>query len=46
MRYATDETWEYKVVTFRTEESMEESKKNLMITGDEEEDRPAMKQEH
>ena len=35
-----------KLVTFITEESMEESKKNLVITGDEEEERPAMKQEH
>ena len=28
MRYATDEIWEYKVGNFRTEESMEESKKS------------------
>ena len=35
-----------KLVTFRTEESMEESKKNLVIIGDEEEERPAMKQEN
>ena len=35
-----------KLVTFITEESMEESKKNLVIIGDEEEERPAMKQEN
>ena len=44
-----------KLVIFKIEESMEESKKpknrwrnrrNLMITDDEEEKRPAMKQEH
>ena len=34
-----------KLVTFRTEESTEEWR-NLVITGDEEEERPAMKQEH
>ena len=46
MRYATDETWEYKVGNLynrRINGGMEE---NLVITGDEEEERQAMKQEN
>ena len=46
MRYATDETWEYKVSNLynrRIDGGIEE---NLVITGDEEEERPAMKQEN
>ena len=46
MRYATDETWEYKVGNLynrRIDEGIEE---NLMITDDEEEERQAMKQEN
>ena len=43
MRYATDETWEYKVGNLynrRIDGGIEE---NLVITGDEEEERPTMK---
>ena len=46
MRYATNETWEYKVGNLynrRIDGGIEE---NLVITGDEEEDRQAMKQEN
>ena len=42
MRYATDETWEYKVSNLynrRIDGGIEE---NLVITGDEEEERPAI----
>ena len=46
MKYATDETWEYKVGNLynrRIDGGIEE---NLVITGDEEEERQAMKQEN
>ena len=46
MRYATDKIWEYKVgnlYNWRIDGGIEE---NLVITDDEEEERPAMKQEN
>ena len=46
MRYATDETWEYKVGNLynrRIDGGIEE---NLVITDDEEEERQTMKQEN
>ena len=46
MRYATDETWEYKVSNLYNRRIDEGIKENLVITDDEEEERPAMKQEN
>ena len=46
MRYATDEIWEYKVGNLYNRRIDGEIEENLVITGDEEEERPAMKQEN
>ena len=46
MRYATDETWEYKVGNLENRRIDGGIEENLVITGDEEEERPVMKQEN
>ena len=42
MRYATDETWEYKVGNLYNQRIDGGIEENLVIIGDEEEERPAM----
>ena len=46
MRYATDKIWEYKVGNLQNWRIDGEMKEILWYTGDEEEERPAMKQKH
>ena len=46
MRYATDETWGYKVGNLYNRRIDGRIEENLVITGDEEEERQAMKQEN
>ena len=46
MRYATDETWEYKVGNLYNRKIDGGIEENLVITGDEQEERPAMKQKN
>ena len=46
MRYATDETWEYKVGNIYNWRIDGGIKENLMITSEEEQERQTMKQEN
>ena len=46
MRYATDETWEYKVANLYNWRIDGGIKENLVIASDEEQERQAMKQEN
>ena len=46
MRYATDKIWEYKVGNLYNRRIDGGIEQNLVITGDDEEETPAMKQEN
>ena len=46
MRYATDKIWEYKVGNLYNQRIDGGIEQNLVITGDDEEETPAMKQEN